>query len=166
MRNMKNIFFFCIVALSTACAQTTEPVVSEDGSQYGDLITAENVISYEALLKELGDQKEVSNVKVEGKVEGVCQAKGCWMNIVSEKDATLEPMFVKFKDYGIFMPKDLAGSTVIMHGKAFKEETSIEELRHYAEDEGKSKEEIEAITEPKVELKFLADAVLVPNSGK
>ena len=166
MRNMKNIIFLCLVVLSAACAQNTEPVMSQEGSQYGDLITAENAISYEALLKELGEQKEITNVKVEGKVEGVCQAKGCWMNIVSEKDANLEPMFVKFKDYGFFMPKDLAGSKVIMHGKAFKEETSVDELRHYAEDDGKSKEEIEAITEPKVELKFLADAVLIPNAGK
>jgi len=34
-------------------------------------------------------------------------------------------------------------------------------LRHYAEDAGKSKEEIEKITEPETNLMFLADGVLI-----
>ena len=33
--------------------------------------------------------------------------------------------------------------------------------RHYAEDAGKSKEEIEKITEPKIAYTFLADGVLI-----
>ena len=37
--------------------------------------------------------------------------------------------------------------------------TSVEDLRHYAEDEGKSEEEIMAITEPVEELKFMATGV-------
>ena len=72
-------------------------------------------------------------------------------------------MFVKFKDYGFFMPKDIAGKRVVMDGYAFKEITPVDELRHYAEDEGKSPEEIAAIVEPKEELKFLAKGVLLLN---
>jgi hypothetical protein len=34
-------------------------------------------------------------------------------------------------------------------------------LRHYAQDAGKSKEEIDKITEPKHMLTFLADGVLI-----
>ena len=48
-----------------------------------------------------------------------------------------------------------------MEGKAFREVTTVEELRHYAEDEGASQEEINAITEPTEELKFMANGVLV-----
>ena len=48
-----------------------------------------------------------------------------------------------------------------MNGKAFKEVTTVEELRHYAEDEGKSEEEIAAITEPVEEYKFVADGVIM-----
>jgi len=48
-----------------------------------------------------------------------------------------------------------------MEGHAFKETTPVEELRHYAEDAGKPQEEIEAITEPKEEVKFLASGVLL-----
>ena len=82
------------------------------------------------------------------------------MNMVSN-NPDKESMFVKFKDYGFFMPKDIVGKTVIMEGVAYRETTSVEELRHYAEDEGKSKEEIEKITEPQVELKFMASGVLI-----
>ena len=95
---------------------------------------------------------------VKGKVESVCQKKGCWMNIVSEEG---ESIFVKFKDYGFFIPLDLAGSEVVMNGKAFKEVTSVEELKHYAEDEGLSKEEIDKIVDPEEEYKFLATGVFV-----
>jgi len=48
-----------------------------------------------------------------------------------------------------------------MEGKAYKEETSVEELKHYAEDEGLSQEEIDAITEPVYELKFMASGVIL-----
>ncbi len=72
-----------------------------------------------------------------------------------------EEMMVKFKDYGFFVPKDIAGRKVVMEGYAFREVTPVDELRHYAEDEGLSTEEIEAITEPKEELKFLASGVLL-----
>lgn len=156
--------FFALLMVSvafTACKQGKAPEVAEDGTAYyGEKITADGAISYEELLKQMDGKEEVANVKVKGKVESVCQAKGCWMNIVPTS-GTGEEMFVKFKDYGFFMPFDLAGSEVIMRGRAFVEETSVEELQHYAEDEGKSQEEIAKITEPITELKFMADGVIV-----
>ncbi len=91
-----------------------------------------------------------------GTVDEVCQAKGCWMTIAAGGE---EEMMVKFKDYGFFMPKDISGREVIMNGIAFYEVTPVDELRHYAEDAGKPQEEIDKITEPKRELKFLADGV-------
>jgi hypothetical protein len=48
-----------------------------------------------------------------------------------------------------------------MRGTASINVTSVEELRHYAEDAKKSKEEIEKITEPKSELVFEADGVII-----
>ena len=69
-------------------------------------------------------------------------------------------VMVKFKDYGFFMPLNAEGD-VIINGKAYVAETSVDELRHYAEDAGKSKEKIEAITEPKLEYHFEADGVLL-----
>ena len=91
-------------------------------------------------------------------VKEVCQAKGCWMTL-QMKDST--EVMVRFKDYGFFVPKNIAGQEVIVNGKAYVAETSVDELRHYAKDAGKSEEEIEGITEPERTYAFLADGVLV-----
>lgn len=160
MRNFKNVLILSLAIFSVACAQKTETVMTEEGSHFGEMITSSDAISYDDLLTQIAEKDAIEDIKVKGKVEAVCQSKGCWMNIVSE-DHTKDVMFVKFKDYGFFMPKDIAGQTVVMRGKAYKEETPIDELKHYAEDEGKSEEEIAAITEPKIELKFLADGVIL-----
>lgn len=148
----------------SACAQeqkkTKETAKAETkGETFGEAITAEGAISYEDLLAQIQGKDSIA-VKVAATVEAVCQMKGCWMNIVSAQEGKPE-MMVKFKDYGFFVPKDIAGRQVIMQGYAYREVTPVDELRHYAEDAGKSKEEIEAITEPKEELKFMAAGLLL-----
>lgn len=98
------------------------------------------------------------NSKIIAKVNEVCQAKGCWMQLNLDND---NEVMVKFKDYGFFVPKDITGKNVIINGKAFVKEVSVDEQRHYAEDAGKSAEEIASIIEPKRTYAFEADGVLV-----
>ena len=75
-----------------------------------------------------------------------------------------EESMVRFKDYAFFMPKDIAGQDAIIEGVAFIEEVSVEDLKHYAEDDGKSPEEIAAITEPKKSLAIVSSGVLLPEA--
>jgi hypothetical protein len=72
-----------------------------------------------------------------------------------------ETMFVNFKDYEFFMPKDLAGKKVVLDGFAERKETSVEDLKHFAEDAKKSAEEIAKITKPKKEIVFEAKGVVI-----
>ena len=165
-----------IIIFATACktptkARDTNNVKSEseafsdfskqknDGKHFGALINSTGAVSYDVLLPKLQKTDTLKNVKVAGVVDAVCKVRGCWMNIKS--DAGASPMFVKFKDYAFFMPKDLAGKRVVMTGDAFKEIISVEELRHYAEDDGKSKEEIAKITQPQTKIRFVASGVVV-----
>ena len=74
-----------------------------------------------------------------------------------------EDMRITFKDYKIFVPKDLIGKEIILDGFAYSDTTSVEDQRHYAEDAGKSKAEIARITKPKKELAFEAKGVVVMN---
>ena len=98
------------------------------------------------------------NVKFTSAIKEVCVKKGCWMKLpLTEETETM----VKFKDYGFFMPLDSKGKEVIVEGKAFVKITPVAELQHYAEDAGKSKEEIAKITEPKMEFSFEAKGVLM-----
>jgi hypothetical protein len=151
------LFVFGFVALSSAQKNTT---LATAGKHYGQKINPAGSISYENLLERLKTQDSIV-IKVKGLVTGVCQVKGCWMNITSAENPSLPPMFVKFQDYAFFMPLDLSGHEVVMQGKAYTEVTTVDELRHYAEDAGKSKEEIAKITEPKSELKFMATGVVL-----
>ena len=98
------------------------------------------------------------NSKMKATVAEVCQAKGCWMKLNLENG---EQVMVKFKDYGFFMPKDIQGKEVVINGKAYVNEVSVDEQRHYAEDAGDSPEEIAKITEPKKTFSFEADGVLL-----
>ena len=148
--------------LGTSCQPNTTPTATlTDGSQqFGAPTTATDAITFDELTTQITG-KDSLQTKVIGMVESVCQTKGCWVNIVSDNPANSQEMFVKFKDYAFFMPKDIAGQRVVLDGYAFRETTSVDELRHYAEDEGKSAEEIAAINQPQEELKFMASGVLL-----
>jgi len=158
---MKKVIFYtlCLLISLTACKQASPPVELDDFMVYGENFDHDKAISYDKAIAQLASQDSVV-ATISAQVESVCQAKGCWMNVYSDKSPEAEQMFVKFKDYGFFMPLDLKGE-VIMTGKAYREVTSVDELRHYAEDEGKSAEEIAAITEPTEELKFMASGVKI-----
>lgn len=91
-----------------------------------------------------------------GTVEKVCKAKGCWMTLNTGD----ESMRVTFKDYGFFVPLDCEGREVVVDGLFDVKELSVEEARHFLEDEG-DMEGAAAITEPVKEYSFVADGVLM-----
>jgi hypothetical protein len=128
-------------------------------SSYGEKINDKNTVDVKTLPGSLATKDSVV-AKVKGKVIDVCQRKGCWMNVDLGNG---EEMMVRFKDYGFFVPKDAGGKTVVLQGVAFKDETSVEQLRHYAQDAGKSKAEIEKITKPEKAISFEASGVLLIN---
>jgi Domain of unknown function (DUF4920) len=123
----------------------------------GKKINEKDAVAAAELPAKMGDSPSLAT-KVSGTVESVCMVKGCWMKV---KTANGETMRVTFKDYGFFVPKDITGKTVVFEGEAKRKVTPVSELKHYAEDAGKSKEEIAKITESKNELTFVADGVIV-----
>ncbi len=124
---------------------------------FGEKIDAKGITPIKEVISQLSPDKEVQ-AKIKGDITAVCQMKGCWMRV---KDMEGNEFFVRFKDYGFFMPKDAAGKTAVLRGKAFIHTTPVDELKHYAEDAGKSEEEIAKITEPEQEYRFLADGVIL-----
>lgn len=166
---MKKIFLsIMILAVGvTACNQkeTSEKNIEEKETEVdevekeskflGKSFDVDEEMKLINLVSEMNNSDSLEAV-VEVKVTEVCQAKGCWMKV---KLPNGESMRVTFKDYGFFMPKDLAGKSVKMYGIAKKEETDVETLKHFAEDGGESEEEIAKITEPKMDYKFVASGV-------
>lgn len=146
--------------LLVSCApKSTDTSSSGASKNFGTKVNAKNAMAYDALMPKMATVDSLP-AKVKGKVSEVCQKKGCWMTLVSDKSGAPE-MRVTFKDYAFFMPKDLAGKEVVIDGYAYVETTTVDMLRHFAEDAGKSKEEIAAITEPKREVSFEAAGVLI-----
>ncbi|WP_299257282.1 DUF4920 domain-containing protein [uncultured Aquimarina sp.] len=127
---------------------------------FGGKISSEAILYKDAIAEKYDNLSEGDTIDIafSSTVNGVCKAKGCWMKIALNKE---EETMVKFKDYGFFVPKDIENDTIIVQGKAYVSETSVDELRHLAQDAGKSEDEIAAITTPKKTYSFMADGVLV-----
>jgi hypothetical protein len=142
---------------AAVCLNAQQPQSAEKGVTYGAGTVADGAITVVEVDNKVKEQEKFSG-KVKGKVLSVCKEKGCWMKIERENG---EPMMVKFKDYGFFMPTNIEGKEVVLEGDAAVKETSVKQLRHYAEDAGKSKEEIEKIKAPKKDVIFVAKGVLV-----
>lgn len=144
---MKILLLLSIV-FAFACKNNTKSdkkITVSDYAIYGDsTITPEGVISGDELIALLNTQ-DSAMVKVEGVISEVCGKKGCWMDVNIGGENTL---FVRFMDYGFFMPLDAAGTTAIIEGMAKIEVQSVEWLRHKEEDAGSPQEVIDAITEP------------------
>ena len=146
--------------------KTTEVVETSQTktyNTYGDTISPENAIAAAELLAMLTGKDSIP-VKVQGTINGSCAMKGCWMKMDLGND---EEMHVTFKDYGFFVPKSMNGENAIIEGYASVDTLDVDYLRHLAYDAGKSQEEIDAITEPKVSLTYVATGVLIEEgSGK
>ncbi|WP_338733040.1 DUF4920 domain-containing protein [Mangrovimonas cancribranchiae] len=140
--------------------ENTEEIAEATYVPFGAKVEADNAIDA-AKMKETFEALPVGDsldTKLTATVNSVCQTKGCWMKLDLGNG---EEVMVRFKDYGFFMPKNIAGKEVIVDGLAFVDEMSVQDLKHYAEDAGKSEEEIAAITEPKKTYSFVADGVLL-----
>jgi hypothetical protein len=153
-----------IIACNSAKKDTNkENKIAENTtySSFGARISALDYLSSNEALSNYNALKlgDTINLKFNANIKEVCSKKGCWMTLpVGNIDETI---MVRFKDYGFFMPLDAAGKEVIVAGKAFVNEVSVADLKHYAEDAGKSPEEIANISEPVMEFAFEANGVLL-----
>ena len=168
----RSIILACLLALVSvplAAQATTQPtkkkrrlgyakpiVIDAKKEVYGARLKGLPVASLEDIAR---DPKKWDGKKVQlrGKIQGVCQKKGCWMRVKDGKQET----FVRFVDYSFFVPLDVAGRPVACEGTVKVEVVKEAERKHLAEDAGKSAEEIARIKGDKVQVRFLAEAVQI-----
>ena len=148
------ILIFTLLVFSCKKEETKQYATFGKEINDNDALSKEEMTNKYLALKE-GD---TLNVKFASTIKEICQKKGCWMSLQLDKD---NEAFVKFKDYGFFVPMNAQNKEVVVNGKAFVSVTTVDELKHYAKDEGKSQEEINTITQPEVTYSFLADGVLI-----
>ena len=98
------------------------------------------------------------DIKVTGKVSGVCQKKGCWMTLTSG-DPGAQSVRISFKDYGFFVPKDCMGKNATVEGHFAAKTISAAEAQHFAEDAAKEGTAARKVTAPEHTLALVATGV-------
>ena len=160
----KIISSIAIFAILISCNGKKEAEKTIDNAKeyasFGDSISNEQALTADEMAKKFETLKvgDTIEVKFKSKINSVCKKKGCWMNVGLAKD---KEAFVKFKDYAFFVPKNAENQEVVVNGKAYVSIESIDELKHYAEDAGKSKAAIDSIIAPKTNYSFMANGVLI-----
>ncbi|HEY0047316.1 MAG TPA: DUF4920 domain-containing protein [Flavobacterium sp.] len=131
-----------------------------DYAAFGKKFATSNVLTPAQMLSKYKSLKSGDTIAVQFKssIKEVCKKKGCWMSMAlpSEKES-----FVRFKDYGFFVPLNADGSEAIISGRAYVDVITVADQQHYAKDGGKTQQEIDLITEPKITYAFQADGVLI-----
>ena len=127
---------------------------------FGAKFSPAKAMTRQQMLKKYQSMKtgDTLRLKFASDIKEVCKKKGCWMSmdLGSGKES-----FVRFKDYGFFVPLNADASPAIVSGKAYLDVVSVAQLKHYAKDGGKSEAEIAKITKPKVTYAFQADGVMI-----
>jgi len=137
-------------------AQEKEKIQAAKGVTYGQVSEEKSAVAVDELSNILVDGTYTGQIK--GKVAEVCKAEGCWIRLQKKDGST---MMVRAKDHAFLMPENIVGKTVLVDGKATVKETSEEMRKHYAEDAGKSKDEIAKIKGPEKNVEFAAKGVKV-----
>lgn len=103
--------------------------------------------------------KDSMEAKIYGTVDEVCKKKGCWMTMDLGNGQKMRISY----DYKFLMPLNCDGLPIVINGTAYVDTVSVADQKHYLEDAGASKEEIDAITEPEISYSFLATGVILSN---
>lgn len=157
---MKKLFFSLLVTGFGLLANAQPPEGdAKPGEWYGEKVNPEGAVSINEVVTKLNDgTADGVSTKVTAKIVDVCPKKGCWLKLELKDGQTA---MVKMKDYGFFLPLAAKGKTVVIDGDVKMKTISVAEQKHYAEDAKKSKEEIDAITEPKKEVSVLAKGIVI-----
>lgn len=128
---IKVFVLFAIVSLLVSS------LFAEDGKKYGDGVTLKKATKISDILK---NPKEYvgKKVMVSGTVVGVCEHKGCWIDIAGDKE--FEKMKIKVNDGEIVFPLTAKGKQAMAEG-TFEEiniskEQLIEMKKKQAEEHG------------------------------
>jgi hypothetical protein len=145
-----------VPAASPAVAEPASPAVAGVG-KYGAPLSAAAPLTAQAVLSEPLKWND-KDIKVTGKVSGVCQKKGCWMTLTTGEPEA-QSVRISFKDYGFFVPKDCLGKTATVEGHFSVKTISVAEAQHFAEDAAKEGTAARKVTAPEHTLALVATGV-------
>ena len=147
------------------CQQATQkPVESKEEKtlpstgNFGKEITLQGTVMPVSEIARLFTESDSLQVKVSGHISASCKHSGCWMEMDLGDGSSIH---VTFRDENFTIPLNAAEKNAVAEGMAYRQLIPVETLRDYAREDGKSEEEIAAITEPVWEYEFVADGVII-----
>ena len=151
--SMKKVSLFILlvsIILTEANSQTNTNI-------YGDKFSSLDAKEFTFNKSEFPENMDMP-IKIKGEILSTCPKKGCWVKV----DVNSEEVFVTFKNYSFFVPKQgIQGKNIIINGDIKIDTISIPQLKHYAYDAGKSEDIISKITEPKITKSIEATGVAI-----
>lgn len=181
MRRLPSLLCLALLLLLSACsspggnddgdapyaAAEGEDALVEADTLIGEAPAATAAFLPVAEMVRRADELDGETVEVEGVVGQVCRVKGCWLTLRDESADPVRVVVPKDErgEYVFTFPTSALGQRAQLTGTLSVTEESVEMRRHLAEDEGRSPEEVAAITEPRRALVLTASGIRLLSSG-
>ena len=142
MRRFLSLAALLSVLIISSCGEPGSQPPAENapavpGTPYGEPLTLTEVTPVSAIL-DAPDSWLGQRVLVEGMVVAVCESRGCWMDIASDRE--FEKIQIKVDDGVIVFPLSARGKHALVEGVVeelqLTYEQALEEARHKAEEHG------------------------------
>jgi hypothetical protein len=105
-------------------------LASAGATTYGKPLTVKETTKISDILAK-PEQYDGKRVKVEGAVVGVCEKRGCWIQIAGDKD--FESLRFKVDDGVMTFPMSARGKAAVVEGVVSVTVQSVEEQKKYGE---------------------------------
>lgn len=139
---MKRALALAACVAVAACTDARSDMPAGDGpllagTEYGEPLTLTELTPVSTIL-EAPDAWLGKRVLVKGMVVAVCESRGCWMDIASDRE--FEKIQIKVDDGVIVFPLSARGKEALVEGVVeelqLTYEQALEEARHKAEEHG------------------------------
>jgi hypothetical protein len=160
---MKYLSLILLILIAVSCQQTQrqpvkpEAVTTSSTGNFGNKFSTDNTVPATRVAN-IFTASDTAAITISGNIASSCKHSGCWMDLDIGNGETIH---VTFKDEAFTIPLDAAGKHAIAEGLAIRELIPVEMLQNYAREDGKSEEEIAAITKPVYAYEFIANGVLI-----
>lgn len=109
-------------------------VAGVQGKNYGKGVAATDTVLVSALLAN-PDAWVGKTIRLQGRAVGVCEHRGCWINLASDVEG--QTVRVKVKDGEIVFPPEILGDLVIAEGVWTANQLDMETTKQVCEAEAK-----------------------------
>ncbi|NKF49130.1 DUF4920 domain-containing protein [Shewanella sp. WXL01] len=112
--------------LLTALLSFTALTATAQELHFGDTVDSSKLVKISTLM-ETPNQYIGETITVEGTIIGVCEKRGCWVDLAS--DARFEKLRIKVKDGDMVFPLTAKGRTALATGELVEIQLDLEQTR-------------------------------------